>query len=242
MKNILVTGSTSGIGRYVAEELLKKGNFVVITARDTSQTQKELEKYKKQTLFVNADLGTKQGIEKLFNTIAQKLDFIDVLVNNAAMDVKSSLQEYDYDDFKRVLEVNLVAKAFCIQKAVPFLKKSNYPCVVNIASRLADRPRVNGCAYSAAAAGIVMLTQSAAIDLEKDNIRVNCVSPSVTLTPLAERTFDKQVIDGFAKMSTRGRLCEKQDVLNAIEFLSSKKSDFINGENFRLSGGMHYKW
>lgn len=242
-KVILVTGGTSGIGLHISEQFLEQGNSVIIVSNDAiEETKKNLAQYGNKVLLIYADLGNIQDIQNIFKQVKEKFSHIDVLINNAAFDINGYIETYDYNDFKKIIEVNLLGKVFCIQGALPLLKKSSYPSVINIASRLAKKPRIDGSAYSSAAAGIVMLTKSAAVELEKYNIRVNCISPSVTLTPLALQSFTHQEIQNFAQLSTRGRICTKEDIYQAIEFLISKKSDFINGENIDLSGGIFLKW
>jgi len=242
-KIVLITGATSGIGLYVAEQFLKNGDSVIIVSnKGIEKTKQEFSKYGDKAFFIYADLGKKEDIENIFKEVKKNFSYIDILINNAAFDKNGYIESYDYDIYKKIVEVNLIGKVFCIQGALPFLKKSKYPSVINISSRLAIKPRIDGSAYSSAAAGIVMLTKSAAVELEKYGIRVNCISPSITLTPLALQSFTRQEIDDFAHKSTRGRICTKEDVYQAIVFLSSKNSDFINGENINLNGGMLLKW
>lgn len=242
-KVILITGATSGIGLHVAERYLEQGDSVIIVSNaGIEETKNDLAKYGDKACFIYADLGKKEDIENIFIEVGKKFSHIDILINNAAFDINGYIENYNYDDYKKIIDVNLIGKVFCIQGALPFLKKSKYPNIINIASRLAIKPRIDGSAYSSAAAGIVMLTKSAAVEFEKYGIRVNCVSPSVTLTPLALQSFTHQEIDEFAKKSTRGRICTKEDIYQAIEFLCSPNSDFINGENINLNGGMLLKW
>lgn len=240
---ILVTGSTSGIGKYVAKRLLEQGDTVIVT----SSTNEKIERTKndfyafKNVFFLQANLQEENSTNELFRRIENKYGYLDILVNNAAFDSMSSLENYDYNTFCRIVKTNLIGKAFCIKKAIKLLKKSNYPSIINISSRLAEKPMKNSTAYCCSAAGIVMLTKCMALELEDFNIRVNCISPSLTLTPLAKQSYSSNEIKEVEQKSLRHRICEMEDIYNVLDFLISKKSDYINGENINVNGGILLK-
>ena len=100
---------------------------------------------------------------------------------------------------------------------------------------------LDSCAYCTAAAGIVMFTKCATIEFEKYGIRINTISPSLTMTPLAKKSYSKEEINRVKEISTRKRLCTPNDIYEVVNFLSSKKSDYINGENIDLSSGILLK-
>lgn len=159
----------------------------------------------------------------------------------AAFDQMESIENYKKDIFEKIVNTNLVGKMICIKHSIDLLRESTYPTIINIASRLASRPMMNSSAYCCSAAGIIMLTECAALELAKDNIRVNTVSPSLTITPLAEKSYTKDEIIATAQMNTRNRLCEMKDIYNVISFLISPESDYINGENINVNGGLLLK-
>ena len=240
-KIILITGSTSGIGKYVAKKLMENDDIVIVTGYHTEKiekTKRELEKYSKKSIYLQVDVTNEDSIISMFKTIEKKFGHIDVLINNAAFDQMQSIKEYEYGTFEKIVHTNLLGKIFCIKHSINLLEKSKYPTIINIASRLASVPMNNSSAYCCCAAGIVMLTKCAALELADENIRVNCISPSLTITPLSEKSYTKIEIEQTAKKSLRKRLCEKNDIYNVIEFLISDKSDYINGENINVSGGI----
>ena len=121
------------------------------------------------------------------------------------------------------------------------MKKGSYPSIINISSRLATKPMDRSSAYCCSAAAIVMLTKCLALELENYSIRVNCVSPSLTITPLTLKSYSDYEIGEVKEKSTRKRLCEPKDIYNLIVFLISEKSDYINGENIGINGGILLK-
>lgn len=240
-KVIVITGGTSGIGKYLVAKFCKN-NFVYVISKNIQK----IEKVKKELncnniVFLKCDLTSDIEMQNTFKYIETEKSKIDVLINNAAYDFMDNIETYDYDTFNKIINTNLLGKTFCIKYATPLLKKSNYPCIINIASRLSIKPINMSSAYCCAAAGIVMLTKCAALELEKYCIRVNCISPSLTLTPLSLKSYTKDEIKNVIKASTRKRLCKPDDVYKAAKFLISKDSDYINGQNIVLDGGILLK-
>ena len=169
----------------------------------------------------------------MFHLIEEKFGLLDVLINNAAFDKMESIENYDQELFEKIIKTNLIG--------IKLIRKSEYPSIINISSRLASKPMMNSSAYCCGAAGIVMLSECAALELANDGIRVNTVSPSLTLTPLAQKSYTKTEILATAKKSTRNRICEMKDVYNVVNFLISKEADYINGENININGGLLLK-
>ena len=240
-KIFVITGGTSGIGKQLVKEYSKLNKVFVLSKDEKKINKMQNELNSNNVIFIKCDLNDKNDIENSFRYIGQETDHIDVLINNAAYDSMCDIEKYDYDIFSKIISTNLIGKVFCIKSSICLLKKSKYPVIINIASRLAIKPMKNSSAYCCAASGIVMLTKCAALELEKYSIRVNCISPSLIKTPLSLKSYTTKTIEKTKNISTRKRLCEINDIYNTIEFLISKKSDFINGENINVSGGILLK-
>ena len=241
-KIIVISGGTSGIGKYVTERLANLNNKIIVLSKNKekiAQVKKELNN--SNIDFYQCDLTNDEEIKKAFDYINNKYGYIDVLINNAAYDVMSDIENYKYEDFSTIVNTNLLGKTFCTKYAIPMLRKSKYPSIINIASRLGTRAMDLSSAYCCSAAAIIMLTKCSALEFEKYGIRVNCISPSMVLTPLAKKSYTEEEIESTINKSTRKRLCEMKDIYELIEFLISKKSDFINGENINISGGILLK-
>ena len=170
-------------------------------------------------------------------SIFNKIEKLDYLINNAGTNIDSYIETFDIQDFRKVLDVNLVGKVICTKHAIPLLKNSENASVVNIASRLGTKPCVEASAYCSAEAGIINFTQASALELSKYKIRVNTVSPSLTITPLALEGWTEQEIEQHKKNNPLKRLGETIDIANAVLFLLSDKASYINGENINVNGG-----
>ena len=236
-KVALVTGGTSGIGKEIAKQLLRNGAKVIINyahnEENYKKTKNELEEYKNNVLFIKADVSNEDEVIRMF----QQIEKLDYLVNNAGTNIDSYIEEFNIEDFRRVLDVNLVGKVICTKHAVPLLKNSKTSSIVNIASRLGTRPCIEASAYCSAEAGIINFTQASALELSKYSIRVNTVSPSLTITPLALEGWTEQEIEKHKQNNPLKRLGETIDIANAVLFLLSEKASYINGENLNVNGG-----
>lgn len=242
-KVFLITGSTSGIGQGIAKALLEKGAKVVINYAHNEENAKEtmelLKEYKDNILLIKADVSDEKSVVKMYKDIEERFNKLDGLVNNAVYDKIFSIEDLSVEEFRKELEVNVIARWMCIKYAIPLLKKSNMPRVINIASRLGTKPIEDSVAYCTSEAATIMLTQCCALELTKKyNIKTNTVSPSMTLTPLAKKSYTKDEIKQTAIKNPSGRLGEVEDTVNAVLFLLSEKADYINGENLNVNGGI----
>lgn len=236
-KVALVTGGTSGIGKEIAKQLLLNGAKVIINyghdEENYQKTKKELEEYKDKAMFIKADVSNEDEVIKMFN----KIEKLDYLINNAGTNIDSYIETFEIQDFRKILDVNLVGKVICTKHAIPLLKKSENASIINIASRLGTKPCVEASAYCSAEAGIINFTQASALELSKYKIRVNTVSPSLTVTPLALYGWTDKEIEEQKESNPLKRLGETIDIANAVLFLLSDKASYINGENLNINGG-----
>lgn len=242
-KVYLITGSTSGIGQGIARALLEDGAKVVINYAhnedSAEETRRLFKKYENNTLFVKADISDENAVIDMYKKIEEKFNKLDGLVNNAVYDKIFSIEDLSADEFRKELNVNVVARWMCIKYAIPLLSKSDMPRIINIASRLGTKPMEESVAYCTSEAATIMLTKCCALELAKKyNIKTNTVSPSLTLTPLAKQSYTEEEIERTAAKNPSGRLGEIEDTVNVVLFLLGKKADYINGENINVNGGI----
>jgi 3-oxoacyl-[acyl-carrier protein] reductase len=237
----LVTGGTSGIGKEIAKQLLVNGSKVIINYGHNDdqmkETQEELKEYKDNLLFIKADISNEDQVINMLDEINRLHGKLDFLVNNAGTNIDSNIEDFDINDFKHVLDVNLVGKVICTKHSIPLLRKSNCGSIVNIASRLGTKPCEGASAYCATEAGIINFTEASALELSKYNIRVNAVSPGLTITPLSLNGWTKEEIIDTKEKNPLKRLGETIDIANAVLFLLCDKASYVNGINFNVNGG-----
>ena len=242
----LITGSTSGIGQGMAKELLKNGANVVINyahnEENANETRELFQEFENQTLFIKADVSNENDVKEMFEKIKERFGRLDGLVNNAVYDKIHSLEELTVEEYRKELDVNIIGRWLCSKYAIELLKESDRPRIVNIASRLGTKPMEDSCAYCTTEAATIMLTKCSALELTpKYGIKVNTVSPSLTLTPFAKNSYTQSEIEETANKNPSKRLGEVEDTVNAVMFLLSDKADYINGENLNVNGGILLK-
>ncbi len=241
-KIILVTGSTSGIGRQIAKQLLENGAKVIINYghndKLAEETMEELSNFRDNILLIKCDLSKANEVDNMFNEIKERFSKLDGLVNCAAYDKVLSIEDLTIEEYRHELDVNVVARWQCIKNAIPLMKKSDRPRVINIASRLGTKPMEDSIAYCTCEAATIMLTKCCALELSKYNIKVNTVSPSLTLTPLGIQSYSEEEIKATAERNPSKRIGTVEDTANVVLFLLSDKADYINGENVNVNGGI----
>lgn len=241
-KIILVTGSTSGIGRQIAKQLLENGAKVIINYghndKLAEETMEELSNFRDNILLIKCDLSKANEVDNIFNEIKERFSKLDGLVNCAAYDKVLSIEDLTIEEYRHELDVNVVARWQCIKNAMPLMKKSDRPRVINIASRLGTKPMEDSIAYCTCEAATIMLTKCCALELSKYNIKVNTVSPSLTLTPLGMQSYSEEEIKATAERNPSKRIGTVEDTANVVLFLLSDKADYINGENVNVNGGI----
>ena len=240
-KTAIVTGGTSGIGKEISRQFLERGDRVVAIYVNDDQRAKEtsaefLKLFGKGANFtaVKLDVTDEGAVKKFFAT----LDACDYLVNNAGITIDAVFESQPMSDVKKVIDVNLYGKMNCAKYALPLLKKSTEPRIINIASRFGTRPIMEGVmGYATSEAAIIMMTKVLALEWARFGIRTNTISPSLTPTPLTERVCTAEEFTSAATKNPCGRLGKTADIANMVMYLCSPKSDYINGENININGG-----
>lgn len=237
-KVALVTGGTSGIGFAISKIFLENGAKVVALYKsDDKKAQMAVDELSKIGEFeiIKCDVTNEESVRMVYSKIKK----LDCLINCAGISIEAPFEELAMEDIKKVMDVNLYGKMICSKYAIPLLKKSKCPRIVNIASRFAQKPFIEGVmGYCCSEAGIVMMTKVLALELAKYNIRVNTVSPSLTLTPMTRAVCSKEEIETIASKNPCKRLGDPLDIANAVLFLCSDKASYINGENLNVNGGI----
>ena len=187
--------------------------------------------------FIKADVSNENEVIEMLKIINDKSRKLDYLVNNAGTNIDSFIENADMVDYKKIIGVNLVGKVMVTKYSFPLLEKGSNAAIINIASRLGSMPCVEASAYCASAAGIINFTKAAALEFANKKIRVNCVSPSLTITPLALSGWTDEEIEEQKNSNPLKRLAETEDIANTVLFLLSDKASYINGQNINVNGG-----
>lgn len=237
----LVTGGTKGIGLAIAEEFLKLGAKVFITARNAEQVAKQVEKWRLEGFEVMgfaADMSDMRGREDLMQAVESHWGALDVLVNNVGTNIRKKIHEYNELEYRHILHTNLDSFYALCQMAYPLLLTSNAASVVNIASVAGMIHVKSGVIYGMTKAAMIHLTKSLAVEWALEGIRVNAVAPWYIHTPLVEQVLNqpaylKEVLD----RTPMKRIGEPIEVARAAAFLCMPAASYITGQCIAVDGG-----
>lgn len=242
-KVALITGSSRGIGKAIAIRLAEKGyNIVINYARSKKaavETAEEIEKLGVKTLVVKANVRKTEKIKELFKEIDETFGRLDVFVNNAASGVLRPLMDLEESHWNWTMDINSRALLFCAQEAAKLMEKNGGGHVVSISSLGAIRYLKNYTTVGVSKAALEALTRYLAVELAPKNIIVNAVSGGVIDTDALTHFPNREELINEAKEKTpAGRMVEKEDLVNAVEFLVSDKAFMIRGQTIIVDGGI----
>ena len=240
-KTALVTGASKGVGKGIALELARCGCDIAVNynsdARGAEATAGEVRALGRQALVVAADVGLAADVDRMFQEVLRRFPRLDILVNNAGMQTWKPLLDLEEGDWDRVLRTNLKGCFLCTQRAGRHMREHGGGNIVNIGSGCNRIPFPNLSNYTASKGGIEMFTKSAAIELARYGIRVNCVAPGAIEI---ERTKQEAAdyAETWAAVTPLKRVGQPLDVARAVAFLASESADFITGQTVFVDGGL----
>ena len=236
-KVALVTGGTSGIGKEIVKKLIQKGSKVITCYSNNEENAKllETEINNENLLVLKCDVSNEQDVIKMMNQIQEKFGNLDYLVNNAGTFIDNLIKDFNIEDFKKVLNINLLGKVICTKHSYEIM--NNGGSIVNISSHLGVIPCTESPAYCSAAAGIITFTKATALEFADKKIRANCICPAFTPTPLSLKGWKQEEINQKLNETPLGRFATPEDTANLCLFLLSDDSSFITGENIWINGG-----
>lgn len=240
-KVALITGATRGIGRQIAITLAKEGYDIAINYRkenkDLINTKQAIEENNVRCLAVQGDVSNFEETEKFVKEVISEYGKIDVLVNNAGITKDMLLMRMKEEDFKSVIDVNLIGTFNVTKNVIPHMMKARSGRIINISSVVGVTGNAGQTNYSASKAGIIGFTKSLAKEVGSRNIAVNAIAPGFIETNMTDVLKD-EVKDEIAKNIPLKRMGNTEDVANVVKFLASEESSYITGQVINVDGGM----
>ena len=240
-KNIIVTGASGGIGNSIVKKLNESGANILASGTRIEKLE-ELKKNFENIKILKFDISQSHKIEEFIENATIELGgSLDGIVNNAGITQDNLAIRMSLDEWQKVININLTSTFLMSKFAIKKMLKNKSGKIVNITSVVGHTGNLGQANYTASKAGIVAMSKSLAIEYAKKNINVNCISPGFIKTAMTDKIDDKFKEIIVSKIPS-ARLGEPDDIANAVLFLCSDQSDYINGETIHVNGGMYMAW
>ena len=237
----IVTGSGAGIGRTIATTFAREGAGVVVADVNEEAGQETVEQIQsagRQAQFVRTDVSNVEDTQRIIDVALATYGRLDILVNNAGIYARGDVVSTSLEAWNRLLSINLTGIFLCCKAAIPALKQVGGGAIVNISSSVGWQYAAPGiAAYTASKFGVTGLTKAMACDHLGDNIRVNCICPGPTDTPLIRASRSLEDLQAFVEAQPIGRLGLPEEIAAAALFLASDAASFVTGVAMPVDGG-----
>jgi len=237
-KKIIVTGASGGIGNSIVEKLNNSGAKILATGTKIEKLEELKSKYKNISI-LKFDISQNDKIEEFIENATTELGgSLDCIINNAGLTQDNLAIRMSFDEWKKVIDVNLTSTFLLSKFAIKKMLKNKSGKIVNITSVVGHTGNLGQANYTASKAGIIAMSKSLAIEYAKKNININCISPGFIKTAMTDK-IDEKYKELIVSKIPSARLGEPEDIANAVLFLASDQSNYINGETIHVNGGMY---
>ncbi|WP_204180502.1 MULTISPECIES: glucose 1-dehydrogenase [unclassified Staphylococcus] len=244
-KVAIVTGGAMGLGKAMATALAQAGANIVIAdineavANDTAQEIRETESV--EAIALKVDVTNPDAVNQMVEEVTKQFNKIDILVNNAGMTINAKAEEMSFEDWNKVINLNLNGIFLVAQSVGRVMIKQGYGSIINTSSMsglIANKPQEQ-YSYNASKAGVIMLTKSLAMEWSKYNIKVNTIAPGYMKTELTKPFFDQggSMIEDWMGFTPMGRPGTPNELGGIVVYLASDASSFAQGSVFTIDGG-----
>ena len=241
-KIAFISGGTKGIGKACVLEFLKLGATVIFSARNSEEVlafEEQLQNENYDAYGLTGDVSDADHITAIVSFIEQKFGKLNILVNNAGINIRKNTQDYSKEEYEKILNINLIAPYELSKQLFELLKKGGKASIINIASVAGSLDVKSGSPYAMSKGGILQQTRSLAVEWASYNIRVNAVSPWYTKTPLAAPVFKQEErIGHIIERTPMKRVAEASEMATVVAFLAMESASYITGQNIVADGGI----
>ncbi len=237
-KNIIITGATGGIGNSIVEKLDNCGANILASGTKIEKLDQIKSKFK-NVKTLRFDISQTDEIEKFIDKATTQLGGnLDCIINNAGVTQDNLAIRMSLEEWRKVIDTNLTSTFLLSKFAIKKMLKNKSGKIINITSVVGHTGNLGQANYTASKAGIIAMSKTLAIEYAKKNININCISPGFIKTAMTEK-LDEKIKEVILSKIPSARLGNPEDIANAVLFLASSQSDYINGETIHVNGGMY---
>ena len=237
-KNIIVTGASGGIGHSIIEKLNKAGANILASGSRIEKLNELKNKFEKIKI-LKFDISQSNKIDEFVENATNELGGnLDCVVNNAGVTQDNLAIRMSLEEWQKVININLTSTFLISKSAIKKMLKNKSGKIVNITSVVGHTGNLGQANYTASKAGIIAMSKSLAIEYAKKNININCISPGFIKTAMTDK-LDNKFKEAIISKIPSARLGDPDDIANAVLFLCSSQSDYINGETLHINGGLY---
>ncbi len=238
----IVTGGSKGLGKAMAEGLASAGANLVITSRNEEEIETAAgeiaDKFGRKVMGLAADVTDPSGVERTVGAAVDAFGKIDILINNAGVNIRNPIEELSLDEFEQVMSINVTGPWLMCRAVAPHMKKAGYGRVINVGSTLGAVALAGRTPYASSKGAVAMLTKVLALEWAAHHITVNALCPGPFLTPINYGIADKPETKKFIVDATvLGRWGELHEIQGAAIFLASDASSYVTGSCLFVDGG-----
>tara|TARA_B100000575_G_scaffold243529_1_gene207335 strand:- start:27 stop:764 length:738 start_codon:yes stop_codon:yes gene_type:complete len=237
-KNIIITGASGGIGNSIIKKLANAGANILASGTKIEKLD-ALKKKFGEIKILKFDISQSDKIEQFVEHAVNELGgSLDCIINNAGITQDNLAIRMSLDEWQKVIDVNLTSTFLISKSAIKKMLKNKSGKIINITSVVGHTGNLGQANYTASKAGIIAMSKSLAIEYAKKNININCISPGFIKTAMTDK-LDEKFKEAIISKIPSARLGEPDDIANAVLFLCSNQSNYINGETLHVNGGMY---
>lgn len=242
-RTCLVTGASRGIGRGIATDLGANGASVAVNYRsseaEANEAAAEIERSGGEAMVAQADVADREQVEAMYEAVTDEFGPIDVLVNNAGITVDKTFDEMNWEDWQRVIDVNLGGVFNCTKVCFDDIRSAHEGRLINISSVVGQQGNYGQANYATTKSGLFGFTRTLALELARDGSTANCVAPGFVKTDMLEEV-PKRVQERILDRIPLGRFAAVEDVVCIVTFLARERSSYMTGQILGVNGGMEW--
>jgi len=236
-RNVVITGGSKGIGKACVEAFLRQNDTVIFCDLDEKASALSLSELMTlgKLYYFPCDISNYNSVSEFFYKVSKVFNHIDILINNAGIQIVSEFDSIDINDWDRVIQTNLNGTFYCIKEVVKYMKIGS---IINMSSLYSTQVRLNKFSYDASKAAIKRMTEEFALALAP-NIRVNAIEPGAVYTPMNQDFLDKDIEDKVLLRIPLKRIASASDIAKSVLYLTSDDASYITGVSLIVDGGRH---